>query len=149
MRYIRYYLLGGILLFLCNTLIGCSAPSDSSSSSEKESESFDEFFEKFCLEEEFQLSRIKFPLETIQLDDDTYDYDTVYVDKRQWRHLRFDYFPDKDARSQIYDNFKREMNDSDERVFEWRGIGNGIEDYYYFKRIKGLWYLVKEEDFSI
>lgn len=40
------------------------------------------------------------------------------------------------------------MNDSNERVFEWRGIGNGIENYYYFKRIKGLWYLVKVENFS-
>ncbi len=43
----------------------------------------------------------------------------------------------------------REMKDSDERVFEWRGIGNVIENYYYFKRIKGIWYLIKEEDFSI
>jgi len=111
-------------------------------------EKFEDFFERFCYEEEFQLSRIKFPLETIRLNDDTYDYDTVYVEKGEWKFSRFDYYPDKDARSQIYDNFMREMRDSNERVFEWRGIGNGIKDFYYFKRINGIWYLIKEEDFS-
>ena len=81
MKCIRYYLLAGILLSFCNTLVGCSSFADSCQLAKKECEKFDEFFERFCYEEDFQLSRIKFPLETIRIDDDTYEYDTVYIGK--------------------------------------------------------------------
>ena len=97
---------------------------------------------------DFQLSRILFPLQQICLNEDFTRVDTVYLTKEKWVIQNFNYEPNKESFGQIYDNFEHKLKDTDERVFAWHGIGNGIKIFYYFKRIKGLWYLIKIEDFS-
>jgi len=46
-------------------------------------------------------------------------------------------------RPQIYDNFKREIRDTDQRLFCWEGIENGINIEYKFSRIEGSFQIVR------
>ncbi len=115
---------------------------------QKIKEDFDKFFEEFSFNEEFQKDRIKFPLLTIRNNFDYTAYDTIYIKKEEWQYNSFYFRTEWGARGQIYDSFKHELRDTDERVFEWKGIGNGVHDLYFFKRINGKWYLIKNFDRS-
>ena len=116
--------------------------------SDLEQENFDRFFYKFMIEPDFQLSRVKFPLESVGFRDGYSgdDIDTIYFQKDKWQHNS--YYVDKQSIPIIYDNYKMELRNTDERVFVWAGVENGINVKSYFKRIDGKWYLIKEEDFS-
>ena len=111
-------------------------------------EDFDEFFYKFMIEPEFQLSRIKFPLEFVGFKDGYpgEETDTIYLTEDQWKHNHF--YLNESSIPLIYDNFDMKLRDTDERIFVWSGVENGIYVTYYFRRIKGKWFLIKEEDFS-
>ncbi len=115
----------------------------------QDNESFEVFFDKF-MEEEFQVSRVLFPITKVFLDDDTYDADSIILQKGDWIYDRMLLsVQDKtDAYPQIYDNFSHKLRDTDERVFAWKGFSD-VEVYYYFKRIAGKWFLVRIEDFSV
>ena len=115
---------------------------------QKIKEDFDKFFEEFSFNEEFQKARIEFPLLTIRYNSDYTAYDTIYIKKEEWQYNSFYFRTEWRARGQIYDSFKHESRDTDERVFEWKGIGNGVQDLYFFKRINGKWYLIKNLDRS-
>jgi hypothetical protein len=54
----------------------------------------------------------------------------------------------KESIDLVYDNFGKEFRKTGERVFASQGIENDISNYYYFKLLKGKWYLIKVEDFS-
>lgn len=107
-------------------------------------EDFDNFILKFISDSLYQLDRIKFPLKSQQWDFD--EVDSTRIEKNNWKTVRL--FWGEEYRPQIYDNFKREMRDTDERLFCWEGIENGINVEYRFNRIKGLWYLTEFNDFS-
>ena len=111
-------------------------------------EDFDEFFYKFMIEPDFQLSRIKFPLEHMGFKDGNPDEETVtsYITKDQWKHNP--YYLSESFIPVIYDTYEMKLRDTDERVFVWSGVENGIYVTSYFKRIQGKWFLIKEEDFS-
>ena len=115
-----------------------------------ENEDFFNFFINFNSDLDFQLSRIKFPLQKIGLSEDYTKIDTVYLNNTGERIFISIYYDNLSYSSyeQFYDNFEHKLRDTDERVFARYGNGNGIEVFYYFKRINGLWYLVKVEDFS-
>lgn len=113
-------------------------------SSQSGQEKFDDFIYKFISDSLFQLGRIKFPLKSQQWDSD--QVDSTRIEKNNWKTVRL--FWGDEYRPQIYDNFKREMRDTDERLFCWEGIENGINIEYRFSRIKGLWYLTEFNDFS-
>jgi len=51
-------------------------------------------------------------------------------------------------KAQLYDNFKGELRDTDERLFSWEGVENGINVQYKFRRIDGRRYLTEYNDFS-
>jgi len=109
-------------------------------------ENFDQFLLKFCTDSTFQINRIKFPLEFIGLDYNTYEESKSTIKKEDWK---MDYiFMNDTKRSQIYDNFSMQLGDTDERLFQWIGIENGINILYYFKRIQGKWYLIKFKNTS-
>jgi hypothetical protein len=110
----------------------------------KNKEDFDDFIYKFIGDSLYQLDRIKFPLKSQQWDSD--EVDSTRIEKDNWKTVRL--FWGEQYRPQIYDNFKREMRDTDERLFCWEGIENGINVEYKFNRIKGLWYLTEFNDFS-
>ena len=112
------------------------------------SEDFFQFLEMFSLNEKFQLSRISFPILFVKWNDSFSKLDTTYIQSKDWKFRNFYFSRDKDSYGQVYDNFDHQLRDTDERVFAWHGIGNGIKKFLYFKRINGLWYLIKEEDLS-
>lgn len=108
-------------------------------------EKFDDFLYKFIADSLFQLDRIQFPLKSsIQTDLD--NIDTRSIEKKDWKIVRL--FGQDEYRPQIYDNFKRELRDTDERLFCWEGIENGIYVENKFQRLGGLWYLTEYNDFS-
>lgn len=113
-----------------------------------EQEDFDEFFYKFMIEPDFQLSRVKFPLAFIGFKDGYPgdDIDTIYFTNDKWEHNS--YYIDKTSIPVIYDNYEMKLQNTDERIFVWSGVENGIYVSSYFKRIDGKWFLIKEEDFS-
>ena len=111
-------------------------------------EDFNDFFYKFMIEPDFQLSRVKFPLEFVKFKDGYPgdDIDTIYITKEKWQHNY--YYLKKESIPIIYDNYDMKFQNTDERLFVWAGVENGINVKSFFKRIDGKWYLIKEEDFS-
>jgi hypothetical protein len=111
-------------------------------------EDFFQFLEDFSYDHEFQIRRIKFPLVIISLDESFTQSDTTYLKQQEYKPNYFLFVPGNESYHQVYDNFNHELQDTNERVLAWHGIGNGIRIFYYFKRIEGLWFLIKKEDFS-
>ena len=73
------------------------------------------------------------------------DIDTV-ITKENWK---FDciYINDQYV-TQTYDNFNMNLRETSERVISFEGVENGISIQYYFRRLDGLWLLVKYVDGS-
>ena len=104
------------------------------------------------IDKDFQLERVKFPLPHVEwiMDDKMQEEikDTTYLKRINWRHNSF-YTGHFEAIPVIYNNFEgEELTDTDERLFRWQGVENGIHVNYYFNRVDGKWYLTLEEDFS-
>ena len=112
-----------------------------------DNEDFFIFLEDFSLSPEFQKTRIKFPLQDCYLTEEFNDT-CEYIQMNKWVYLKLVEFTKSNSINVIYDNFKKEFRDTDERVYAIQGIENDISNFYYFKRIEGLWYLIKREDFS-
>jgi hypothetical protein len=116
---------------------------------ENSKEDFFDFLWTFCTDEQFQLSRINFPLEFIHYNDDYSELDTTYLKKEEWNFQELCFKePNFRVYGQVYDNFEHALRDTDMRVYASYGIGNGVKDYLYFKCINGKWFLIKREDRS-
>ena len=112
---------------------------------DKSKENFDDFLYKFISDSLFQLERIKFPLKaSVQTDIDKVD--STLIQKKDWKIVKL--FGQEEYRPQIYDNHDRELRDTNERLFCWEGIRNGIYAEYKFQRLGGLLYLFEYNDFS-
>lgn len=115
------------------------------------SESFGEFISKFLTSQDFQMSRIQFPLESFVGDigdDGEWVQTKNHLLRSEWEFTDFGYY-DQSLAPQVYDNFERKLRDTGERLLEFKGIESGILFYLYFERIKGKWYLVKMVDESM
>lgn len=110
--------------------------------SQYNNENFDSFFYNFSTDKEFQLERIKFPLEFITWKDEG----TIGsgIETKTWTHDFF--YMNESSVPQVYDNFEGKLKDTDERLFNWIGVETGVNVKYYFKRIDGLWHLIKKEN---
>lgn len=110
-------------------------------------ESFDDFFIEFMENQEFQKSRILFPLHSVTVHMETEKLDTAKIEKAQWKYNDF-----KMLRTGIqvrqFDNFDRKLRESDERVISLIGSDNGVLYSYFFKRIEGRWTLIRILDES-
>ena len=110
-------------------------------------ENFDKFLFLFATDEQFQLERIKFPLEVVTWKSPQEagdEIDTLHIEKENWEH---DYlFANQNYRAQIFDNFEGQLRDTDERLFQWVGVETGINVKYFFKRFDGKWFLIRKED---
>lgn len=106
------------------------------------------FLHEFSTDSEFQISRIKFPLLLITWNETYTELDTLFVQKHEWEFRHFYFGSDNDSFGQVYDSFDHKLRDTNERVFAWHGIGNGIREYFYFMFTEGKWYLIKIEDLS-
>ena len=111
-------------------------------------EYFDDFFEDFMNNHSFQKNRIKWPLTYVgwKITDTGMDLDTMLLNEEDWQHEAF--YKSMHIRSQLYDNHRRRMQNTDERVFSWMAPAGGIEVNFYFIREAGKWYLVSKEDLS-
>jgi hypothetical protein len=111
-----------------------------------QTEDFDKFLIKFSNDSIFQVSRVEFPLKYVFLDDDTFETDSSMINKVDYRFNRFHYtlLECSEAYPVFYDNFKRELRDTGERVFRWKGF-TGMDERYYFKRKNNKWFLVRVE----
>src|SRR4030065_1953664 len=119
-----------------------------SNSSASHTEDFRAFLYRFFNNPEFQLERVKFPIQfTESPDSDTHT--TKTVDRGSWKHIAgpkhyqcksncFDIV--------IYDNFERKYTNDTKRLFSLEGVDNGINALLYFEAIEGKWYLVMSED---
>ncbi len=110
-------------------------------------ESFDDFFIEFMENQEFQKSRIQFPLHSVTVHMETEKLDTIKVEKNQWKYNDF-----KMLRTGIqvrqFDNFDRKIRETDERVVSLIGNDNGLLYSYFFKKVEGRWMLTKILDES-
>ncbi len=128
-----------LLTVLMLLLVGCFAHAQT------EKENFDTFFQRFMTDEKFQLERVVFPLEFVEFDEN-YEEVSSSIKKVNWTHQWF--YANEQAYTALYNNYDMKLEDTDERLFAWRGIENGIYAAYYFKRIEGKWYLTKWENLS-
>ncbi|WP_029904181.1 DUF4348 domain-containing protein [Prevotella sp. 10(H)] len=98
-------------------------------------ENFKDFYEKFLTDEEFQLSRINFPLEGEIIDEDIEI--TGEIEETDWEMLT----------NSIYevdtDEYQVEIKEDADEVFHRVYIqDSGVDIIEKYKRIKGKWYLV-------
>jgi hypothetical protein len=118
-------------------------------------EDFSEFIHKFITDSSFQLERIKFPLKSERLPIPT-DSDplpepvSILIQRTDWKANKL--FRGELFKVEVYNNFQKEFQDTDERLFHWEGLMNGINNgvniEYKFQRVGGLWYLTEYNDFS-
>lgn len=109
-------------------------------------EDFNEFLQKFSNDFEFQISRVAFPLKYVFLNEETFELDSIMIDKKNYQYTKLHYslYECIEAFPMIYDNFQCELRDTNERVFRWIGF-TGMDERYYFKRIRGKWILIRKE----
>lgn len=129
-------------------LLGIFSCSSGSAVTNQENEEFFSFFQMFCMDESFQISRIKFPLEEVYLSENLNDVITTRVEKDDWKYVRIKDFKNNTF-EYYFDSFDNQsLPDKDEKVYSILGIENGTQVNYYFKREEGKWYLIKVEDLS-
>lgn len=108
-------------------------------------ENFEEFIDNFCMDSSFQISRVQFPLLYISWDYETDKEIELYIQKEKYKYDKLYY--NSDAYAVFYDNFDCKLKDSDEMVFRWKGFTD-MDRRYYFKRINGIWFLIKILDYD-
>ncbi len=113
----------------------------------KSSEEFREFCAVFFSDSTFQKARVTFPLLALTVNDSAARVDTVLMQADQWHFSDFGFLANN-YNVQVYDNFKRLLRSSGERVVSFEGSENGIQFSLYFQLVEGKWYLVKWEDLS-
>lgn len=113
-------------------------------------EDFETFYKRFISDQEFQLTRVKFPSPVMILNLETAGEDTMYVSKDEWEFSNYEI--GEPHKIIFYDNFDRKNSgknkNTGERVVSFVGTNNGINYHIYFKLINGKWYLVKTIDLS-
>ena len=135
-----------LIIFPLVLVFYCSYSQQGKNEELNDKENFNTFLDKFVADSAFQMSRIKFPVKFVTMDFDTYQQVDTVIEKGKWNYDPI--YLQEEKQSQIYDNFDMRLRDTDERIFSWHGIRNGINIHYYFKRIDGKWYLVAFEDTS-
>lgn len=113
-------------------------------------ENFEDFLKKFSTDVDYQLDRTCFPLQKVYVNDDTFELDTVQIAKKDYKINKFYYelYDKTDAYPVIYNNFECKVDNSDQRVFRWKGFSD-MDERYYFKRMDGNWHLVRIEILGI
>ena len=109
-------------------------------------EDFYEFYERFANDSVFQAERVADPLPFVapDPDDDSQILETT-IQKSQW----FTFHPKLPTEVLTNVNYGQRLNrDSQTRVIELRGFGNGFSNTLYFRCRNGEWRLTKFEDMS-
>jgi hypothetical protein len=109
-------------------------------------EDFYEFYERFANDSVFQAERVADPLPFVAPDpDDDFQILETTIQKSQW----FTFQPKLPTEVLTNVNYGQRLNrDSQTRVIELRGFGNGFSNTLYFRCRNGEWRLTKFEDMS-
>ena len=104
---------------------------------------FLDFIQAFSSDSLYQLDHVKFPFIECSVDPDK-DYE-VFCDtltQENWKHLDF-----KKSIKPLF-ILNQERTHSSYRNLYFRGVENGINMSYHFKKISGQWKLIYSEDIS-
>ena len=124
-------------------VIGCK---NERKEAEKIDENFGVFIEKFSRDSLFQISRVNFPLNVKELDD---DYESVEkkIYKKEYRKLDLRY-NETFAKRDLSKYKKRIILEKNKAIIEISGIDNGIMTDIYFEKKNGKWNLISWDDSS-
>lgn len=147
MRVKTFMRLWWLMVFLLISVVYSAEKKNTISIKENDKEDFHEFLRDFARDSVFQIKRVKFPFEHDLLNVATLGMDTIYISIKEWKYKPLPVL-NVEYRIQFYDNFDRELKDTNERVLSIEGNGNGLDYSLYFKYISGKWYLVKIVDKS-
>lgn len=106
-----------IIILITFVSFSCGSTIEENAEPGIEQENFDGFFFNFMSDPDFQLSRVKFPLESSYMNGE--DLETTHIEKVDWRHNSF--YMEESAIPIIYNNYQMELQDTDERLFLWQG----------------------------
>lgn len=107
-------------------------------------EDFFDFYMHFASDSVFQSERIREPLLFSTFDpEDEFSILETTLEKGQWFAFRPPMPVDKVSNIRYGQS---ETEASNTKIVEFKGWGNGFSNLLYFRRIKGLWKLVKFED---
>jgi hypothetical protein len=95
---------------------------------------FNDFILQFGFNPDFQKLRIKFPLSYSSLESN------IEIPSNNWHHEKL--YVELEAITDV-SNGSKPNEKSNERVFSWVNTNSHISKNYYFRKEKGLWYLVK------
>ena len=109
-------------------------------------EDFYEFYERFANDSVFQLSRLHEPLKFVTADpEDEFRILETTLEPGQW----FAFQPALPCEKLTNVNYGQNGNiNSDTKVIEMKGFGNGFNNTLYFERRYGRWKLMQFEDLS-
>ncbi|QXP57758.1 DUF4348 domain-containing protein [Cellulophaga sp. HaHa_2_95] len=100
---------------------------------------FEVFLKYFNQDSVFQISRVRFPVKSKELDSDYYVIDKI-VKKDDYKII--DLTIDPNSETKQYNKYRQQTILKDfEAKIEIRGIDNGIHQYYEFEKIEGKWNL--------
>tara|TARA_B110001450_G_C17443418_1_gene408880 strand:- start:256 stop:708 length:453 start_codon:yes stop_codon:yes gene_type:complete len=141
-----------ILFILLISFFSCinnsSVKKNEVTSIEENKENFFIFFQDFCMNEEFQLQRIQFPLAEIYLSEDLNDKIESFIKKENWEYIELKKFDDNTFEYYFNSFTDREIKETNEKIYSILGIENGVNINYFFKIVNGKWYLVKIENLT-
>lgn len=109
-------------------------------------EDFLDFYKRFSCDSVFQSERLSDPLAFVTADpEDEFQILETTLDEGQWFAFRPPMM--KERLTNVHYG-QPEKKDSDRKIMEFKGFGNGFSNTLYFVRRHGLWRLVKFEDLS-
>lgn len=113
---------------------------------DEDKEDFFEFYARFASDSLFQRSRLHDPLKFVTADpDDEFQVLETTMEPGQW----FAFQPVLPREKLTNVNYGQRVNqDSDTKVMEMKGFGNGFNNTLYFERRRGSWKLMQFEDLS-
>ncbi len=109
---------------------------------DKSEENFDKFFKNFCKDDKFQLSRIKFPLKVVVVDEEKRNEKTIQ--QNDWRHTDLLKLKKEHTKNKLETVDK--ASDSKDVVFTNKDNGEIV--HHLFSKIDNQWYLTSIVDES-
>ena len=112
---------------------------------DQNNENFYSFLSSFCQDSIFQKQRVHFPIKITKLNDD-FEPVNITITEKEWKFTGF-YF-NSDGLAVTYYDFLRTFKDTDVRILNTRGNGNGISATIKFQRIGNKWFMTRLNDQS-
>ncbi len=113
---------------------------------ESDKEDFYEFYQRFVTDSVFQASRLHEPLRFVAPDpEDEFQIMETILEPGQW--FAFQPVLPREVLTNVNYGQNDDIN-SNTKVIEMKGFGNGFNNTLYFRRYRGEWKLVQFEDLS-